>query len=177
MAPGVGRALSDAWLHGLLLLSGAFAALVVARAVDDPPVQIGGRLWMPFVPFLLLLVLMPLFAAFANSGRKRLAGWLLAILFSLPLWIIASRGVLDWWNRKHDSSPGEWMEASIATKSVTRRGYYFKGHLEQALDGERLDIRLPALKDLKPGAKIWVKVHPGALGWPWGSEWRVTPSD
>lgn len=171
-----GTALPHSWRHGLLFMSGVFAALVVANVVDSAPVVIGGRTWVPFVLFLLLVLLVP-FAALANSGRKRLAGRLLAIFFSLPFWIVAGGGVLDWWNRKHDTSAGEWMKASIASKSLTRRGTYFRGRLEQALDGERLDISLRTLEDWNPGAKIWVKVHRGALGWPWGSDWRVTPSN
>jgi alkylhydroperoxidase/carboxymuconolactone decarboxylase family protein YurZ len=172
-----GEVLADSWWHALLLLSGAVAALVVARAVDNPPVRIGGRFWVPFLPLALLVVLLPAFAMLANSAQKRLAGWLLAIVFSLPFWIIAVTGVLDGWNRKHDLSPGAWMQASIASKSATRRGYYFLGHLEQPLAGARPEIRLPALENSKPGDKIWVKVHDGALGWPWGSAARTTPPE
>lgn len=175
MTPASGSRLEPSWLHALLFLSGAVAALVVARAVDNPPVQIGGRFWLPFLPVALSFFLLPVFAPLANSRHQQLAGWLLAMLFSLPFWIIAVTGVLDGWNRKHDGSPGEWMQASIASKSATRRGYYLQGHLDQPLDGARPEIRLPALEDVKPGDKIWVKVHHGALGWPWGSNWRTTP--
>ncbi len=176
MAPAAGKAELRKWRYSLPLASGLVAAFVVARWVDSAPVVVGGQplVWLPLM-FLLLLLVLPFLAAGAGTRWERLTDWLIAILFALPFWTMACGFTLEWWNRRHDSSVGEWLQASVVTTSHTRRGSFAKGRLERGIEGTTSDVSFRTAPTLRPGTTVWIRVHPGALGSPWGSEWSLTP--
>lgn len=176
MTSSAGRA--DRRKHlSLPFVGGLVAAVVAARLVDSAPVVVGGwpLAWLLPLMFLILLALLPFIAAGSGTQWQRLSDWLIAILFALPFWTIAGGSTLEWWNRKHDTNAGEWMEAVVVTTSHTRRGSFAKGRLERGIDGTAFDVSFRTEPVLKRGTTVWIKVHPGALGSPWGSEWRLTP--
>jgi hypothetical protein len=157
------------------LAIGAFVSLALARVVDSAPVDVGGRsVTWPFVAPLVMIMFLPFFGAAAGTRWERLTDWLLATLFALPFWLIAAGAVFDMWNRKRDTSEGQWMTASISMREPARRSYHLHGRLEQ---GTALEVDFNTLQNVKPGDRVWIKVHPGALGRPWGSAWRAAASD
>lgn len=170
MAPATSRRRLHDWRYLIPLAIGLVVTLVLARVEDKAPVDIGGRsaAWVLWA-FLVILAALPFFSAAAGTRWERLTDWLLAVFFALPFWLLAGGMVFDMWNRKRDTSEGQWMMASISMREPARRSYHLQGRLEQ---GAALTVDFNTLENLKRGDRVWIKVHPGALGRPWGSEWR-----
>lgn len=175
MAPGTRRRRLHDWRYVMPLAIGLVVSFVLARIEDKAPVDIGGRsaAWV-ISGFLLLLAALPFFSTAAGTRWERLTDWLLAMFFAMPFWLLAGGMVFDMWNRKRDTSEGQWITASISMREPARRSYHLQGRLEQ---GTGLTVDFNTLESVKHGDRVWIKVHPGALGQPWGSEWRATPPD
>ena len=140
------------------LAIGAFVSLALSRVVDSAPVDVGGRsvAWLLLGP-LLMLVLLPFFSATAGTRWERLTDWLLATLFALPFWLIAVGAVFDMWNRKRDTSEGQWMTASISMREPARRSYHLQGRLEQ---GAALVVDFNTLQNVNSGDRVWDQDSP-----------------
>lgn len=149
--------------------------MLASGTADEVPVVVGTRPsdWVGLL-FLGMFVALPVFVAFRGSRWEGVADWFLAILVAAPFWLIAGSDVFDKWNRRHDVSEGQWVTGSVSLRSPARRTFFVQGRLAQQ---PARNFYFKTLKAVKPGDRVWIKLHPGALGKPWGSEWRITPPE